>query len=409
MNGKQSNFTRAGRSLCVLGIAVLVAGRTARADEPRQPTIRPALQQLNDETTSLYEQVQAGLVRVEIPRPATNRFAPQIPPRPLQPQQQNQIPTTQSSGSNPTGDAGQAGGGQLPHIDVVAPAGANITVTARSPNGDTVTVVRSKMEMMPQPNQSPPADAAGNAVLGARMRAAIPAPSTIAILLDGRGHVLVPTFIDRPADGDPPLRVAGSDGSMQVARFVGSDRQTNLTVLQIDKPVGTPMQWTGDRPAKGSLVLYISPGDGSGRLGMWSGGAGEFGVVVSIDGHIDGIGQFLNGSACQLIAQQLVQFGSVKRATLGIFISEILPDDPLRTQLPSLGSRSAMKVENVIAGSAADKAGLKIGDLVLELAGQPVNDIPSFAAAIAARSGHTDVQILRGEKVLTISADLEPK
>jgi hypothetical protein len=372
MTGKRSNLHFAGRCICFFGIAVLAGGRAAQADEPRQPTTRPALQQLNDET----------------------------------------IPATQRFGSNPTGDARQSDGGQIPRISIAASPGANITVTARSSNGGTVTVVQSKMDMMPQPNPPPPADAAGNAFLGAKMRSAVPAPSNIAILIDEHGHVLVPTFIDRPADGDPPLRVAGADGSMQTARFVGSDRQTNLSVLQIDKPVGTPMRWTGDRPAKGALVLYVSPGDGSGRLGMWSGGAGEFGVVVSIDGHIDGIarfGQFLNGSACQLIAQQLVRFGSVKRATLGIFISEILPDDPLRTQFPALGSRSAMKVENVIAGSAADKAGLKIGDLVLQLAGQPVEDIPSFAAAIAARSGHTNVQILRGDKVLTISADLEPK
>jgi hypothetical protein len=321
-------------------------------------------------------------------------------------------PTTRPAGADPTSDADEKANdaNPAPRVSIVAQPGACITVTAQSATGGQVTVVRSQVDAIPQP---PANESAGNPVLGARLRAAMVAPSNnIGILLDKQGHVLVPTFIDRPADpGAPGLRVAGPDGSMQAARFVGADRQTNLSVLQLDKPVGTPMKWTGDRPTKGSIVLYVSPSDGSGRLGMWTGGMGEFGVVVSIDGQIEGIarfGQFLSGSDCQLIARQLVQFGAVKRATLGVFISEVQPDDPLRNRLRALGSRSAMRVDDVIAGSAADKAGLKIGDLVLELAGQPVNDIPSFAAAIAARSGRTKIQILRGDKIMSVDADLKP-
>jgi PDZ domain len=403
----------------VIAAGSVAIGAMPMALRAAEPTTRPALQELNDETTALYQQVDAGMVHVEIPRslPVVHPAPPPLPaPQPpiLPPAPDpNQSPSTRPAGSDPTGDAGQQESTKLPSplVNLIAPPGVNITVTAQSSNGSTVTVVRSKMEVAPPPSQPPPGEVAGNAVLGARLRAAMTVPSNIGILLDDQGHVLVPIFIDRPMDGQPPLRVAGPDGSLQSARFVGSDRQTNLTVLQVYKPVGTPLKWTGDRPAKGSLVMYISPGDGSGRLGIWTGGASDFGVVVSIDGHIDGIarfGQFLNGSACQLIAKQLVLFGMVKRASLGIFISEIQPNDPLRNQLPGLGSRPAMRVLNVITGSSADKAGLQAGDLVLELAGQPVNDIPSFAAAIAARSGHTPMQILRGDKTMTLTADLQP-
>ncbi|HEY0912945.1 MAG TPA: hypothetical protein VGD75_22200, partial [Bradyrhizobium sp.] len=49
-------------------------------------TTRPALQELNDETTSLYQQVEAGMVHVEIPQqlPA-NRILPPTPPPAVKP------------------------------------------------------------------------------------------------------------------------------------------------------------------------------------------------------------------------------------------------------------------------------------------------------------------------------------
>ena len=83
--------------------------------------------------------------------------------------------------------------------------------------------------------------------------------------------------------------------------------------------------------------------------------------------------------------------------------------DPLREQLPALGGRAALHVDEVIANSVADKAGLKTGDLLLSLAGEPVSDIPSFAAAIAGSVGETELQVGRNDQVLRISVKLEQK
>src|SRR5207248_635815 len=112
------------------------------------------------------------------------------------------------------------------------------------------------------------------------------------------------------------IRLAGQDGRVQEARIVGSDRQTNLTVLQVvDPPAGKPpqpLQLADARPPDGSLVMYLSTGDGTGHLGLWTGGGGgggDHGVVVTVDGRVAGIaryGQFLSGSACRLIAGQIV-------------------------------------------------------------------------------------------------------
>jgi S1-C subfamily serine protease len=125
-------------------------------------------------------------------------------------------------------------------------------------------------------------------------------------------------------------------------------------------------------------------------------------VIVSIDGRVNGVaraGQFLSGSACRLIARQLIQFGSVRRATLGVLITEIQPEDK--------SARPAMRIDQVMAGSAAQKAGLRAGDLVLAIGGEPVGDIPSFAAAIVAQDGPTALRIRRGTQDLTLTVILE--
>jgi S1-C subfamily serine protease len=251
------------------------------------------------------------------------------------------------------------------------------------------------------------------------------APHSIALPLDDAGNLQVPIYLERETAEAHPVRCAEPQrGRVVEARFVGSDRQTNLTVLCIAPPADAPTtrptptvrfreaQQVNDRPAEGSLLVYISPGDGSGRLALWNGASQEFGLVYQTDGAFAGIaryGQFLSGRACRLIADQLIEHGSVRRATLGVLVSELRHDDPLRRQLPVLGSHTAMRVEQVVPGSAAEKAGLRPGDLLLTLAGEAVSDIPSLAASIAARSGRTELQILRDGQVREVVVDLQPK
>jgi serine protease Do len=134
--------------------------------------------------------------------------------------------------------------------------------------------------------------------------------------------------------------------------------------------------------------------------------------VFAIDGGCLGVsrpGQFLGGRACRLIAEQIVRHGAVKRATLGVIITEIRKDDPLRRRSPPLGDRAAVRVDQVMPGSAAERAGLRTGDVLVALAGEAVNDIPTFAAAIAARRGPTELQVVRGAEVVTVTVDLQQR
>lgn len=379
----------------LLALGLLALAPAARAENG--PTTRPMLEQLNRETTALYQQARTGVYRVQLPEPRwVNAYAVAAVKhwdRQLDPELRKRL------------EQEPAAAVHAPDVEPGPATAADGDATTSLPGQGTYIVVRPGRAALAQ----------RDAVLGGPLE---PPPSTqpgftpnnIGLLLDGDGHLLVPMYVEREAVGKDPVKVAGPDGATATARFIGSDRQTNLTLLQVEKPTATPVRLGASRPDSGALVMCLSPADGSGHLGVWSNGDQENGVVFTTDGNVAGIaryGQFLAGSACGLIARQLVEYGAVKRATLGVLITEIRRDDPVRRQLHVAGSASAMRIDQVIAGSAADQAGLKSGDVVLNVAGESINDLPSFAAAIAARNGPTDLRVLRGGDVLTVSVDLQ--
>ena len=430
--GKAGGFS-AGVLALALGLA-MAPGALAQAPTAG-PTSRPVLEELNRETEGLYKEASASLVRVQLPRPhwmndyamapmnRWDKLDPQVRKR-LEQQSANLAQQNSANGgfrlamrpatATPPNAGGTAGPVTPPHLPTQGHAlpATSPAVNLNAPG--TIVFVPAQVQ-----NNSEAQDAQlqqRDAVLGARLSSDVSAttftPNNIGVLLDDAGHVLVPLYIERETVGQAPVKVALSDGRVLDAKFVGSDRQTNLTLLEVEHSGGTPIKLTAHKPIDGSLVVTISPTDGAGRLGLWSGGKHEYGIIITLDGGMAGIaryGQFLSGSACHLIAEQLIRYGSVKRATLGVIISEIRQDDPLRGQLPVLGTRTAMRIDEVIPGSIAEKAGLKAGDLLLALAGEAVSDIPSFAAAIAARSGATELQVLRGSAVLKLNVVLAPQ
>ena len=320
------------------------------------------LEELNHETETLYREVGTSLVRVQLPKPRwMNDYAmAPINRDRLDPDVRKRI---EQAGRQPAGNAMTL---------VVRPA--TVSTTTGKPD-ETASTQPVQMDghgtivfVPPQNKSADTQNQSRDAVLGGRLQMDVNtvvsfAPNNIGLLLDDAGHVLVPLYIERETCGDTPVRVSMNDGKVIDARFVGSDRQTNLTLLQIEKPTGKAVQLAAKKPADGSLVLFISTVDGSGRLGLWNGGQQDVGIIFSTDGSVAGIaryGQFLGSASCHLIADQLIHYGSVRRATLGVIVSEIRKDDPLRQQRPVLGSRTAMRIDEVVAHSAADKAGLKL-------------------------------------------------
>jgi small nuclear ribonucleoprotein (snRNP)-like protein len=370
------------------------------------------LDALNRETQDLYREARRGVVRVQLPPSRwmdAYAMAPMNRWDKLDPELRKKLEQRRT--------LAQSLPQSISHQRAAKTDGNESSVATTQQSNDTVQIEghNTIIFVRPSGDNSAQVQQQRDAVLGGKLqmdiRTTIPfTPNTVGMLLDEAGHILVPLYVEREAVGDGVVRVAWQDGEVVDAKFIGSDRQTNLTLLQVKKTDGKPVRLAAERPADGSLVLSLAPGDASGRLALWNGGQQEYGIIFTTDGRAAGIaryGQFLGGSACRLIADQLVRFGSVRRATLGVIITEIRKDDPLREQLPVLGARTAMRVDEVIPGSTAEKAGLKQGDLVLALAGEAVSDIPSLAAAIAARSGETELQVLRGTEIIKITVDLQ--
>jgi S1-C subfamily serine protease len=233
-------------------------------------------------------------------------------------------------------------------------------------------------------------------------RASVMGPRSVGLIYDDAQHLIVPYFIERDAVGDTPLKLCVGDGSMVTATFVGSDRPTNLTVLKLNKPAGKAIHLTGKKPAEGELVMLLAASGDSSRLVVWTGGQQDNGVVVTLDGDVAGFtryGQFLAARHCRPLVEQIIRTGSVKRAELGV----------VATQTDAQGINPLIRIDQVMRNSAADKAGLKRGDIIQEVADEPIVDLPTFAAAIAVSRGPTKLRIERGGDSLDVVVNLQPK
>jgi S1-C subfamily serine protease len=245
-------------------------------------------------------------------------------------------------------------------------------------------------------------------------RIPLPASSTVVniecvgIILSGRGDVLLPLFVDPAYVGD--LQVSVDDRNATAARVLATDRQTGLTVVRMADAGGTPVRLTTTRPAAGSTVLLISLTRRAARLAVWAGGQDESGILFTSAGDLAGIvrnGHTLYPATFMPIVEQLLTTGEVRRARLGIVIHEVPLDDPQRLKSRALGARTGVRVDEVLPDSAAARAGLQGGDVILALAGESVSDNPTFAAALGNRRGRTELLILRDREERKVIVDLQ--
>ena len=391
-----------------------------------QDTSRSTLEQLNTETQSLYQEVQQGIVQVQLPSPKwINELAAQENPlnkwgTKLDPAVRTRLTEEAkalASGQGRTLSASITSATQpnsaIPQGPTTMPQGSwrfrpgpdgTLIMEPTTKDGQSGTLMISPVR--------PSGDKGGPAALRIEIRPSGNfAPNNFAVIWDDQGHVVVPLAIEREAMGSKPAPVS-LNGQTVSATFVGSDRQTGLTVLKTEKNLGRPGKIGAGRPADGALVMVLSPSQSSARLTVWTGGQQDYGVVANTDGSIAGFaryGQFLSTSACRPVVDQIIKTGVVKRAALGVNILEVRADDALRQRLPALGNKPAMRIERVFEGSAAAKAGLRAGDLILAVAGEPVGDVPTFAAIVASRDGDTPLQVLRDSGIEIVTVKLEAR
>jgi hypothetical protein len=390
----------------------------------------PLLEEINRQTQSLYRDVQAGIVRVQLPVPRwvqeaaasedpLRRWEKVIDPAVKQKLEQQRAlgnkgvpmrvtpvvlaPTTRpAAAATRPAKPGEDGG--ITGWTVTRKPGSNETILEPRGGGSASITIHAGGDVGED----------GNLNLGGPLRVRTQAaqgfvPNNIGLLLDDAGHVMVPLYVERETIGDSPVRVMVQDVET-TASFVGSDDKTNVTILKLAGQVGRPVRMSPARPADGSLVMVLNPNNATGRLSMWTGGERDYGVVVAMDGSVAGVaryGQFVGGAAAQVVVDQLIKVGSMQRAILGARLTEVRRDDPARRAVAGLGEQPALAVDEVTPDSLAENAGLRRGDFILQIGEVPVGDLTTFAA-LSARSGPTRLVVLRAGEQIDVTVDLRP-
>src|SRR6266849_2073271 len=221
-----------------------------------------------------------------------------------------------------------------------------------------------------------------------------------------KGYVLTNGHV---AENATKIEVTTKDNRRFTAKLIGTDADTDIAVLQI--PAGNlaalPMG-DSDRLQVGDVVLAIGNPFGLGqtvtsgivsalgRSGLGIEGYEDFiqtdasinpgnsgGPLVNLRGECVGIntailapggGNIGIGFAVQInmarrVMDQLIRYGDVKRGRIGVAIRDLTPD---LAQTMNTAYTAGAVIDRVDAGSPAERAGLRGGDLVVAVNGVAV-------------------------------------
>jgi len=148
----------------------------------------------------------------------------------------------------------------------------------------------------------------------------------------------------------------------------------------------------------------INPGNSGGALVNLRGElVGINSAILSRSGGNIGIGFAIPVNMARSIMDQLLKYGSVKRGLLGVNIYSLTPD--MAKSLNIVGTQGVL-VSQVTEGSAAEKAGIKPGDVITSINGQTIKSNSELRNAIGlSRVGDKlDVALVRDRKPLHVTA-----
>jgi serine protease Do/serine protease DegQ len=148
----------------------------------------------------------------------------------------------------------------------------------------------------------------------------------------------------------------------------------------------------------------INPGNSGGALVNLRGElVGINSAILSRSGGNIGIGFAIPVNMARSIMDQLLKYGSVKRGLLGVNIYSLTPDMAKSLNIPNT---QGVLVSQVNEGSAADKAGIKPGDVITSINGQVIKSNSELRNAIGlSRVGEKlDVALIRDRKPMHVTA-----
>ena len=312
-----------------------------------------------------------------------------------------------------------------PIIDEVSPAVVNISVSGIVNTSNPLSRDPFFGQFLPPPGQRQFQSAGSGVIVDAE-----------------NGYILTNFHVIENAD---EITVALVDDRALEATVVGSDADSDIAVLQVE-PGGLEEMPLGDseQVRVGDFVLAIGNPfrlrhtvtsgivSGLGRTGINPEGYEDFiqtdasinpgnsgGALINLRGELIGINTAIFSSSggnigigfaipvnmAQSVMNQIISFGGVRRGLLGVNIGTVTP---AIAESYELGNTSGAFVTEVTSGSAADAAGLQIGDVIVSIDGEPMDGPGSLRNSIGLlRPGDTvEVGYMRDGETRTTTATL---
>ncbi|HQT25048.1 MAG TPA: Do family serine endopeptidase [Burkholderiales bacterium] len=237
------------------------------------------------------------------------------------------------------------------------------------------------------------------------------------VIVSPEGYILTNHHVIEAAD---EIEVALADGRKSLAKVVGSDPETDLAVLKIDFDNLVPITFGHSSGVRvGDIVLAIGNPFGVGEtvtMGIVSAlGRNHLGIntyenfiqtdaainpgnsggaLVDADGNLVGIntaiysqsggslgiGFAIPVSLARNVMEQIMEKGTVTRGWIGVEVQDISPE--LADSFKLSDTRGAL-IAGVFRGGPAYAAGIRPGDILLELDGNRIADSSSMLNRIA--------------------------
>ncbi|MDQ6964347.1 MAG: PDZ domain-containing protein, partial [Mariprofundales bacterium] len=151
----------------------------------------------------------------------------------------------------------------------------------------------------------------------------------------------------------------------------------------------------------------INPGNSGGPL--FNSRGEVIGINTSIitrSGGSNGIGFAIPINLAHSVLAELKRDGRVQRSRLGVAIADIDKETMSALKLPN---RKGVLIPRVEAGSAADRGGIRAGDVIIALDGKPINHAHELPILIARHhpGDRVSIRIIRDGKTINLPIELE--
>ncbi len=263
------------------------------------------------------------------------------------------------------------------------------------------------------------------------------------VIIDAMGYIVTNNHVVSDAD---KIQVTLSNNKEYDAKVIGRDPSTDIAVIKIDASnlptlafensdhvsigqwvlaVGYPLNLDAtvtagivsaksrnlginSRQSNNAIESFIqtdaavNPGNSGGALVNTNGGLiGINSAIASPTGSYAGYSYAIPSNIARKIVKDIIQYGEVKRGYLGVYYQSL---DPQTNQELGLASNEqGVYVAEVIQGGAADKAGLKEGDIIQKIGNSLIKSEPVFREKIATleQGKPAEITIKRNGRILT--------